>query len=59
MKRVPLESCLEEVRSIDLTEELGNLADGRAAQLPVKERANNVAAGETEKEVRSVGLTAG
>jgi hypothetical protein len=58
MERGPLESCFEEARSNGLTEELGKLADGKGVELPVKEMANNVAAGETEKEERSVGLTA-
>lgn len=36
MKTVPLESCLEEARSNDSTEELGKLADGKAVELPVR-----------------------
>lgn len=58
MKTVPLESCLEEVRSNDSTEELGKLANGKAVELPVKEMANNAAAGETEEEERSIDLIA-
>lgn len=55
---VPLESCLEEERSNDLTEDLGKLADGKAVELPGKEMANSVAADETEEE-RSTDLVAG
>ena len=55
---VPLESCLEEERSNDLTEDLGKLADGKAVEDPVKEMANSVAAGETEEEEKSIDLVA-
>jgi vacuolar-type H+-ATPase subunit E/Vma4 len=59
METVPLESCLEEERSYDLTEALGKLADGTAVELPVKEMAKSVAAGETEEEEKSIDLVAG